>query len=167
MKMNMSRLYDLLQRETDAYKRLHENIILESRCLSTRSLDAFHETLEAQKKIIDEINEIDKSRREEYANLSLTLKLQGHPAVASFDGMNGLLPLHERRRWLVLRGRLKRLITKTRDLNLNNLRAINTSHDVFGAYLIDLALLTATPGSYNSQGEFRPTYRSALLDQRS
>lgn len=167
MKMIMSRLYDLLQREIDAYQRLHENIALESRCLLTRSLDALHETLEAQKKIIAEINEIDRTRGEEYKNLALYFKSQGRDAIASFDEMKSLLPLHERRRWMALRERLKRQIAKTRDLNLDNLRVINTSHDVFGAYLRDLAQLAAVSGGYNAQGEFRPAHRSALLDQRS
>jgi flagellar biosynthesis/type III secretory pathway chaperone len=167
MKKIMNRLNELLQREIEAYHRLHQHIAAESRCLLTRSLEALQETLDAQKKIIDEINEIDGTRREEYNNLALYLKSQGHDTGVSFDEMSGLLPLHERRRWMALRERLKRQISKTRERNLGTLRVIETSRDVFSVYLRDLAQLSAMAGGYNVQGEFPPAHRSALLDHRS
>jgi hypothetical protein len=77
------------------------------------------------------------------------------------------VPLRERRRWIVLREHLKRLIQKTRALNLDNQKLVEISRDVFAAYLRNLAQLSAIAGGYNAQGERHPVIANALLDQKS
>jgi hypothetical protein len=163
----LSRLFALLRRETEAFQRLHENIVRENQCLLTRNLAALQDSLKAQKRIMAEIGTLDRARQAEYENLSACLAAQGNSPVASFKAMHRLVPLHERRRWIVLRERLKRLIQKARVLNTNNQKLIEISRDVFAGYLNNLAQLSAIAGGYDAQGLRHPVTGSKLLDQRS
>ena len=167
MKYILSRLFGLLQRELDAYQRLHQSIEVKKQCLLTRSLRILQEALEAQKKIVQEIHDLETDRQEEYRNLSAYLIAHGCGAADTLEEMLAVVSPRDRRRWTVLRERLKRQIVKTRDLNLDNLRVVTISQEVFGTYLLDLANLCAMSGGYSAQGLTHATPGNAVLDQRT
>lgn len=167
MKYILARLFGLLQREIDAYQRLYDSIEAEKRCLLTRNLRTLHDTLELQKRIVQEIHDLEHDSQEERTNLAVYLIANGYGAADSIEEMLAVLPLSYRRRWTVLRERLKRQILRTRQLNHDNLRVVTVSREVFGTYLQDLANLCAMAGGYNPQGKPQGTAGSALLDQKS
>jgi hypothetical protein len=79
--------------------------------------------------------------------------------------MQANLSPRDRRRWTVLRERLKRQIVNIRALNLDNLRIVAISREIFGAYLYELANLCAMAGDYNAQGLLHSAPGGAVLDQ--
>lgn len=167
MKYILARLFGLLQREIDAYEHLHDTIAVEKQCLLARDLRTLRQTLDLQKKIVQEIHDIEHDLREEWPNLAVYLIANGYGSADSIEEMAAVLPPHYRRRLVVMRERLKRQILRTRQLNCENLRVVTVSRQVFGDYLQDLANMCAMAGGYCPQGKARGLAGGTMLDRKT
>ncbi len=151
MRLAISRICGLLNRQISIYGKLVEEMLEERKALLVRDLQRLHQSLERQQELVEEIRDIMKDYEEEVDSLYQNL---GIPRQASTKTEKLLRERmgREANTLIALSDRLKKVIQRAKRVNRENQRIVEVSSAFFKSYFRYLTDIRAQAFGYNRRG---------------
>ncbi len=151
MRLAISRICGLLNRQISIYGKLVEEMLEERKALLVRDLQRLHQSLERQQELVEEIRDIMKDYEEEVDSLYQNL---GIPRQASTKTEKLLRERmgREANTLIALSDRLKKVIQRAKRVNRENQRIVEVSSAFFKSYFRYLTDIRAQAFGYTRRG---------------
>ncbi|MDQ7052448.1 MAG: flagellar protein FlgN [candidate division KSB1 bacterium] len=151
MRIIISRICGLLNRQIAIYRQLIDAMLVERKALLVRDIEHLHDALEKQQELVDEIHDIMKDYEEEVENLFESFAIPRHPSIETEQLLKAKLG-RDARPLVQLSEKLKKVIERAKQVNRENQRIIEVSNAFFKSYFRLLTDIRSQAFGYTHKG---------------